>query len=143
MSLMDTGLRHRLRRARKQIESQHEQLRTLHDALCTCCANARVDAVRAAADRLAAAIDAHFSMEDEVFFPALHGLHRESESDLKALIGEHARYRKQFAELCEGLRSDSIDDFEKSYRALAAAMAEHEGREERLVASLIGAIDPS
>jgi iron-sulfur cluster repair protein YtfE (RIC family) len=111
---METGLRHRLRRAARQMASQHEHLRALIQAIADDADVGQIAKVEESVDRLRGAIEAHFSLEDDIFFPALHGLHPKTGRELHALMREH------------------VDGFE----AFSQSMAAHERREERLVASL-------
>ena len=143
MTQMDTGLRHRLRRARRQIEKQHEQLGSLHLALEVCVSQRTSSAVQSALERLLAAVDAHFEMEHGVFFPALHGLHPDSGSELKTLTAEHEGFRARFEHLRDEISRGSLEAFAEDYRDLSQSIAEHEAREERLVAALVDSMDPS
>ena len=136
MSQLETGLRHRLRRAVRQMSKQHEHLRALHRALAEAIAIGRVAEVRECVDRLRTAIAAHFSLEDGVFFPAVHGLRPETARELNALAREHGEYLEALARLNDGLAATTLDIFESGYRALSQSIAEHERREERLIASL-------
>jgi hypothetical protein len=89
-----------------------------------------------------AAIDAHFEMEDGVFFPALHGLHPGSGPELELLMGEHEGFRDRFERLRDGITGSSLEAFAEAYREFSRSIGEHEGREERLVASLVDLLDP-
>jgi len=136
MNQMETGLRHRLRRAVKQIGTQHEHLRSAHRAVSDAAAAGDLDEIHACLDRLCGAIDAHFALEESVFFPALHWLHPPSEGELVALVDEHAAHRTELERLRELLANAPLAEFVAVYDAFAERTAEHEGREERLLASL-------
>jgi hemerythrin-like domain-containing protein len=139
---METGLRHRLRRAVRQMATQHEHLRTLIHAIADAIEIGRVEEIRESIDRLRGSIEAHFSLEDDVFFPALHGLHPEKGRELNALMRDHVDFLEELSRLRDGLTTDTLDDFAKGYRAFSQSIAEHECREERLVASLADVFDP-
>lgn len=136
MNAMETGLRHRLRRAVRQVGSQHEHLRSAHAAVADAAAAADIDELATCIDRLCGAIDAHFALEESVFFPALRGLNPQSERELQALVGEHAAYQAELDRLRDLLANAPLAEFSTEYDAFAASTAEHERREERLLASL-------
>ena len=96
----------------------------------------RVAEVQRSADRLSDAIKAHFSLEDDVFFPAFHGLYPETARELNALMREHVDCLDEFVRLRTDLAPDTLAAFAKEYRAFSRSIAEHESREERLIASL-------
>jgi len=138
MNEFETGLRHRLRRALRQTAQQHEHLRVLHRRLDESLAHGGVEAVRAAAARLQAALAAHFELEDAVIFPAFHGLAQRCARDLNALAREHRHYLVEFEYLRARLDAAALATFADAYRAFAAALGEHERREEALLSSLEG-----
>jgi hemerythrin-like domain-containing protein len=139
---METGLRHRLRRAVRQMATQHEHLRTLIHAIADAIEVGRVEEIQESVDRLRGSIEAHFSLEDDVFFPALHGLHPETGRELNDLMREHVDFLEDLSRLRNGLTTGTLDDFAQGYRAFSQSIAEHECREERLVASLADVFDP-
>ena len=141
MRQMETGLRHRLRRAVRQMATQHEHLRTLIHAIADAIETGRVAEIQESVDRLRGAIEAHFSLEDDIFFPAVHGLHPETGRELNALMREHGDFLEDLSRLRTGLTTGTLDAFAKGYRAFTESIAEHECREERLVASLAGVFD--
>jgi iron-sulfur cluster repair protein YtfE (RIC family) len=136
MKPLETGLRHRLRRAVRQIAAQHLHLRSAHQAVADAAAAGNPGELATCVDRLCGAIDAHFSLEENVFFPALHGLHPESERDLQGFVHEHAVHRSELERLRALVAGKSSPEFLAGYRAFAAATADHERREERLLAAL-------
>lgn len=126
----DLGLRLRLRRALRRTEGQHEQLRALlHDAEAA--ARDGEDPV-AALRLLRDGLRAHFELEEGVSFPALHGLAPSAQSELEHLEREHHGFLGDLAGLLDGECScDGVLHFGRALR-------EHEQREERLLASLLG-----
>lgn len=141
MNEFETGLRHRLRRALRQMAQQHERLRTLHRRLDDALEQGAIDTVHAAAERLQAALSAHFDLEDAVIFPAFHGLDQRSVHVLNALAREHRRFLAQFERLRTKLDAATLVEFASAYRAFSAAISDHEQREEALLASLDDAAD--
>ena len=141
MRKMETGLRHRLRRTVRQMAGQHEHLRTLHRALAQAVDRGRIAEIRESVECLRGAIEAHFSLEDGVFFPAVRGFRPEVARELRTLVHEHGKYRADIARLSDALASGTLDAFAERCRALAESIADHEEREERLVATLADSFD--
>ena len=133
---MSSGLRFRLQRAARQIAQQHQHLNELLREIDHALAagdRARLGKIFAAYRGL---VDAHFSLEDEVFFPALHGLHPEHGSELEALSSEHVGFGAQLSRLEADLAADLVDSFERGLRGLVDELNRHETREEKLVRQL-------
>ena len=141
MNQMETGLRHRLRRAVRRIATQHEQLRGLHGKLRAAIDAAGIAEVRECTDRLRAAIDAHFTLEEGVFFPAVHGLHPESTPELNLLAREHRQSLAVLDRLRDELTTRSMAEIAQVLRGFSDVTAEHEAREERLLESLADLFD--
>ena len=131
---LETGLRHRLRRAVRRSESQHVQLRAL---LAEIEGPLRAGTRIVAADllaRLRDALQAHFELEDQTLFPALHGLRPEVSAPIEGLCREHAQF---LSELRDALAVASGCDCDTFLR-LRAALGDHERREEQLLESVVG-----
>jgi iron-sulfur cluster repair protein YtfE (RIC family) len=141
MNEFEAGLRHRLRRALRQMAHQHEHLRALHRRLDEALERGAVDAARTAADRLHQALRAHFELEDAVIFPAFHGLAQRSAHDLNALAREHQRYLVELERLRAQLGTTALAKITGAYRAFSATVGDHEQREEALLSSLEGTED--
>jgi iron-sulfur cluster repair protein YtfE (RIC family) len=139
MNEFETGLRHRLRRALRQMVQQHERLRALHRRLDDALERGAVDAVHAAAERLHAALTAHFELEDAVIFPAFHGLAQRSAHELNTLAREHRHYLAELEGMRAQLDAAALALFAEAYRAFSAALGDHEQREVALLSSLEGA----
>lgn len=133
---MGSGLRFRVKRAARQIADQHQQmeaaLRRVEDSL----EKGSADDVREHFQSYRGALDAHFSLEDGVFFPALHGLHPDCASELEALAAEHRVFLERLVILRETLEGRGMSAFGHALRRLAAELMAHESREERLVRSV-------
>lgn len=131
MSLeLRAGLRLRLQRAGQRMRGQHRRLRSLlRDAesaaragreLCDCVTSLR-DGLRA-----------HFDLEEEVCFTALHGLEPTSGTQLARLVDEHRAFLEELGRL-EAVPADAA---ERVLR-LGAALRDHESREEQLMGHLL------
>jgi hypothetical protein len=98
---------------------------------------ARSKAAAAAREPLAHlrdALAAHFELEDQVLFPALHGLSPDARISLEALSEQH---REFLAELGDMLASKRFCDAE-AFARLHASIGEHERREELLLEEILG-----
>ena len=137
---METGLRHRVKRAVRQMSDQHRNIRAIHGSIRGALERGGVQDTRAALDRLQSAMDAHFTLEDEVFFPALHGLRPEFADSLEALSREHAGFSEELRKLGAGLEASDVEAFQSGFDVYAEALAAHERREEQIVATLVESI---
>jgi hypothetical protein len=135
-----TGLRHRLKRVVRQILEQHRQLASLCDELRRALeVGGSADEALARLDPYRDAIEAHFGLEVQVFFPALQGLHPEWSAELGALEAEHGRLRAGLEALRAALVGAAAGDPRSGLETFVVRLAEHERREERLVAGLVEA----
>ena len=140
MDPMETGLRHRVKRAVRQMSDQHRNLRAIHGSIRGALERGGMQDVCAALDRLQCAMGAHFALEDEVFFPALHGLRPEFADSLEALSREHAGFGEALRKLGPDLEASGVESFRSGFEAYAEALAAHERREEQIVATLVESI---
>lgn len=128
---LESGLRLRLRRAVQRTEGQHRQLRDLLERA--------EEAARSGAELrkpvrlLHDALRAHFELEQEVAFPALHGLAPASERALVELVEEHRAFLRELS----GLFDDGAGGPAEILR-FGASLREHERREEELLESIVG-----
>jgi hypothetical protein len=136
MDLSEPGLHQRLHRVLRQMESQHHDLKLIDERMRKGVATEEVSPAQSAFDTYRDALAAHFSLEDEFFFPALHGLFPERSSELGQLVREHQVFLE---ELCSIGAMISAGQFERCGRALtelAARLTEHEVLEERFVTGI-------
>jgi hypothetical protein len=133
---MVAGLRYRVKRAARQIGEQHRQMEALLGQLGAALGRGDRGEARHLLSRYRGALDAHFGLEEDVFFPALHGLHPEHTGELDGLSREHGEFTAALARLDGFLAGESLDAFLGPFRELVKQMAEHEQREERLVRRL-------
>lgn len=131
------GLRRRIDRAARSISDQHRQLDSLYDDLMD--ALERGDGARARLVflRFGDALNAHFSLEESFFFPAVHGLYPAAEAELASLSLEHERFDRNLVEVSERLRSDDLSSAADGLDGLASALATHEKREEALLHTIL------
>ncbi|MCG8590102.1 MAG: hemerythrin domain-containing protein [Proteobacteria bacterium] len=128
------GLRRRLPSEAERISSQHRQLGRFYAALRRAVANGSPAAARIAFTRFNDALRAHFTVEDSIFFPALHGLAPSFRGRLEQLAREHDVYRGRLDEWYAELARGQIGAIAADLDAFAAELGEHEQREEALLA---------
>lgn len=131
---LETGLRHRLRRAVRRSESQHGQLRALLAEIEEPLRRGTRIVPAEPLARLCDALQAHFELEDATLFPALHGLRPDVSARIEVLCREHAEFLN---ELRGALASASGCDCDVFLR-LRASLGDHERREEQLLESVVG-----
>ena len=136
MAIEDKGLKHRLAGEARRISSQHDQLNEFCARVAEALGDGDAAAVRAGFQRLHDALEAHFSMEDRVHFPALHGLRPELESEIMGLAEEHVGLRADMEDLDALFTAGRLEDAAPLFEDLIAALVAHERAEEKLLASL-------
>jgi hypothetical protein len=135
---MEIGLSHRLRRAQRQIVDQHRHLKPIWSELEDAVARGASADALTALHRFRAALDEHFALEEGVFFPALHGLHRECEAALRGLAREHEQLLTDLDRLRDRLASGGVERSKPLLHDLGAALGDHERREEAVVRKWTG-----
>jgi len=126
----------RLAHEARRIARQHERFEELRSTTRDALEHGGGDARRKALHTLATSLEAHFTLEEHVQFPALHGLHPEADRDLADLVAEHHRFREELATLAQqggsdadGARAVAVASFER----FSDALRQHEAREEGLL----------
>ena len=132
------GLRLRMSGERRRISSQHRQLDALYALVLEALESGSALATRGAFQRFRDAFEAHTSLEDGFYFPALRGLRPELARPLEALSAEHARFREVLEGLEGRLAAADLAGLGDALERVAAAIADHEAREETLLAALTG-----
>ena len=127
------GLRARMSRERARISSQHRQLDTLYEMILDAAERGSPAKVESAFLRFADAFDAHISLEDAFYFPAVRGMHPEVGDELEGLVEEHRGFRRQIESVGERIRSPG-EDWREPLERFVGALSEHELREEALLA---------
>jgi hypothetical protein len=120
----------------RRISAQHKQLDLFYGMLEESLQRGSLRGARVAFVRFHDALEAHISLEDQVFFPALRGLRPEFEPDLSALVEEHSTIRLELDRLHDLLSAGSLEECSECLGRFAAAIAEHEEREEALMARI-------
>ena len=129
-----SGLKLRLRSEERRIESQHQRLdilcRDVYSALDKNGPHAAIN------DFLLyeAAVEAHMTIEEETYFPAIHGLRTDLGSELSDLVQDHVAIRMGLKEIKAHLKSNSTSPAMLSLEALGRQFYTHEINEEELFA---------
>lgn len=132
----DVGLRLRMRGEERRIASQHERLDDLVGAVYK-----RIEEVGASAAlddfRLfVTALEAHMAVEEEIYFPALHGLRADVGPELRDLVAEHGSLREASQAIHELLEADEAEPASAALDRLASRVSSHELAEEELIARI-------
>jgi hemerythrin-like domain-containing protein len=135
----EIGLRHRLKRALRQIEAQHRHLRPIYAELVRSLDSGGVEDMRRWIARYREALEAHFAVEEEVLFPALRGLRPASEPQLVELSDEHVSFAAELRGFEQQLERGYGHASAAGITALAAQLEAHERREEQLLGDLVDA----
>ena len=133
-SAMDPGLTLRFPSVARRIVSQHEQLDTFSTLVRSSIESGSLRSARTAFTSFCDALDAHITMEDQTFFPAIHGLNPALAPHLTQLIDDHASFRLRMDELHEQLARGSGEEFSRAFDQFCADFSRHEAREEKIVA---------
>ncbi len=138
MDAMQSGLRYRIKRAVRQMGEQHGRLRACFTEIRMALARGDASGSQEALERLRVALEAHFELEDDVFFPALHGLRPDCAEGLERLTREHVGFAEALRRLEKELERAGVDACERAFEAFVGSIAEHEAQEERLVGTIAG-----
>jgi hypothetical protein len=139
----DKGLRMRMRGEERRISSQHKQLGDLYDRVLA--------SIDGGGPRMAlndfllfsTALEAHMAVEEDIYFPALHGLRNDVGDELRGLVEEHARIRSELPRVQKRLNDRNETDARQALDALADLVGRHEKKEEILLARISEGPDSS
>jgi iron-sulfur cluster repair protein YtfE (RIC family) len=130
------GLALRMKREARVISAQHRQLDEFYARVAEAVHANQPEGARTAFARFADALEAHLALEDGLYFPALRGLRPSLGRDLEALSDEHQQLREGLARVARLVDAGVCADCAPPLERLAGDIAEHEGREEGLLASI-------
>ncbi len=82
--------------------------------------------------RMKDGLEAHFEVEEQVYFPAVHGLLPDRGALLDDLTTDHARFREQLERIEESIREGNLDSGRRDIPVLVERLRRHEQGEERL-----------
>ena len=102
---VEPGLALRMRSEARRISEQHRRLAELKDEVSAALSNESMGSARVRFQRFAEALGAHFDVEEQVFFPAIHGIDPELGRTVDELVTAHERLRGELAVLLAHLGS--------------------------------------
>ncbi len=130
----DSGLRLRMRGEGRRIASQHRQLDELFGLVLISLDDHDAAHADGDFDAFSTALEAHLSMEEEIYFPAFHGLRADLAPDLVRLVAEHEDLRAAVDAIRSQLRAGRAADARVALDSLAGSISSHESAEESLMA---------
>jgi hemerythrin len=133
------GLHKRLRYETVRISSQHEKLNQLYADVARELARRARHKAFVCFGRLRDALEAHFDVEDRVYFPAVHGFRPEYGELLDALSRDHVAFRKELSGIHRLLEANEVDESRRLLDQLVTMLQAHERREDALLAELTSA----
>ncbi len=134
----EPALKRRVEQFAVRLCGQHRQLDEFFAEVISAVGRGSLISARATFTRFYEALDAHIALEDRVFFPALRGLHPRITSELVRFVEDHDGFRRSLDELSDLLAEGSVEEFSGTFDRLAVVFSQHEEREERLMAKLVG-----
>ena len=127
------GLRLRMANEAYRISSQHRQLGVFFEMVMSAMRRSSLHGARIAYLRFRDALEAHVTLEDQMFFPALSRLNPRFRVELADLVDEHEAFRVMLDELQDLLARGDGPGFQRAFERFAESFSEHEVREERIV----------
>ncbi|HEU4429703.1 MAG TPA: hemerythrin domain-containing protein [Myxococcota bacterium] len=130
------GVSMRLRREAQRVASQHRQLDEFQGVVTDALARGDLVEAQRSLARFSEALDAHFSLEEEFYFPALHSHSSELRAELAELALEHDSLRAGFSDATVALASRDHAATAAALEAWFPRLDAHERREEALLGGL-------
>ncbi|UCE85830.1 MAG: hemerythrin domain-containing protein [Deltaproteobacteria bacterium] len=141
MASEQAGLRRRMGREVRRISSQHRQLDSLYALVAAALERGSAAEAQLAFARFHDALEAHFSLEDELYVPALRGLRPEFDAELAGLVREHDGLRREMQSVRDEFERSDLDGGADALERFTDRLTAHEEREERLLQSIQGQPD--
>ena len=136
MAMTNPGLRIRMRNEARRISSQHEKLGEFCREVEVRLEEEGLEEAKAVFRHFEAALDAHMTVEEEIYFPALHGLRPDAWDELVTLVSEHGRLRRMLGYVDRALERLDRERVKHLLGELARQVSAHEAREEELIAHI-------
>ncbi len=128
----------RLTRVARRISSQHQRLESLYGTLARALAKGNEREAQTQLAQFCDVLAAQFSLEEDVFFPALARLWPGMRGRIADLAREHDRFREELHQIQKRLGASEREGAEVRFDRLAAKLAGHDSREEQLVGRILG-----
>lgn len=133
---MARGLRFRIQRAARKMAEQHQHIHGILRDFDHALAGGDRQRVMEVFESYRSALEAHFSLEEGVFFPGLHGLQPQHSAELDALSQDHESFAAELERLAENIRDVQLEGFARAFGELVSDLGQHERREEQIVRRL-------
>lgn len=115
----------------RRVAAQHDAIDAFEREVRAAFESGAPRAIDASLRSLERALLAHFAIEEDVHFPALHGSDPGLAADLQELIREHVSFRASLAGLIQDGGARSAERL-AAFARLTEALRKHEDREEAL-----------
>ena len=126
------GLRLRLAHEARRVAAQHDAIDAFEREVRAAFEGGAEPAIERSLRSLERALAAHFAIERDVHFPALHGLAPALAPELRALEQEHRHFLEDLARLLAD-RDAPVSSRLRAFSTLTEALQRHEDREEALL----------
>jgi hypothetical protein len=123
----------RLAHEARRVAAQHEALDAFEREVRAAFEIGSASAIAASLRSLERALLAHFAIEEDVHFPALHGLDPGFAAEIQNLVREHVAFREALARLIADTAATGAGRV-AAFAELADGLRKHENREEALFA---------
>ena len=130
---VDPGLRMRIHGEARRIASQHQQLNTLFGGVFQALDRGGIHLATEAFGRFCDALEAHFEVEERMYFPALHGLLPEIRGELSRLVERHGTMRRDLVAIRMLFTGGDRESVCPRLEKLAVDISRHEADEEHLL----------
>lgn len=118
-----------------KVAVQHRLIESLFRGFDSALSSGDREAVRARLGGLGDALKAHFTLEEDHYFPARREASPETAEGLEELAREHTQMRGSLETITRQLEADAPGRAADTFRSLVARFAEHESREQALLGS--------
>ena len=128
----------RLTRVARRISFQHQRLESLYGTLARTLAKGDEREAQAQLAQFCDALAAHFSLEEDICFPALVRRWPGMRGRIADLAREHDRFREELDQIQKRLGASEREGAAARFDRLAVELAVHDSREEQLVEQILG-----
>ena len=136
------GLAKRLGFESVRISSQHQKLNELYAALRRELERGQLHNAIVCFGRMRDALEAHFEVEDRVYFPAVRGFLPNRVALLDKLWSDHEVFRTELVQIDRVLEAHDLDETGALLRRLVARLLTHEQEEDELLDEIKRATQP-
>jgi iron-sulfur cluster repair protein YtfE (RIC family) len=129
----EPGLHLRMKNESRRIAEQHHRLAELRGRVTEEIQARSVAGARSAFTDFSGALEAHFGVEEKIYFPAVRGLDDQLRTAVDGLLAEHRKLRIRVRDLTQRFESGNGFACLVVLQALIDELEEHEQREEAVM----------